>query len=83
MFTSIHEVWPGHFLNFMHANRAPWLYGRAFVSYAYAEGWAHYTEEMMLEAGLPDCCGVAVGFDRVVMLGLGLEHLDQVISFPS
>ena len=23
LFTSIHEVWPGHFLNFMHANRSP------------------------------------------------------------
>lgn len=52
LFTSIHEVWPGHFLNFMHANRADFTYGRAFVSYAFAEGWAHYTEEMMLEAGL-------------------------------
>ncbi len=54
LFTSVHEVWPGHFLNFMHANRAPWLFGRAWVSYAYAEGWAHYTEELMLEAGLRD-----------------------------
>lgn len=54
LFTSVHEVWPGHFLNFMHANRSPWLYGRAFVSYAFAEGWAHYAEEMMLEAGLRD-----------------------------
>ncbi len=54
LFTSVHEVWPGHFLNFMHANRSPWLYGRAFVSYAFAEGWAHYTEELMLEAGLRD-----------------------------
>jgi uncharacterized membrane protein len=52
LFTSVHEVWPGHFLNFMHANRAPWEFGRAFVNYAYGEGWAHYTEEMMLEAGL-------------------------------
>jgi len=52
LFTSVHEVWPGHFLNFMHANRSPWLFGRAFVTYAYAEGWAHYTEELMLEAGL-------------------------------
>ncbi len=54
LFTSIHEVWPGHFLNFMHANRAPWVFGRAFVSYAFGEGWAHYTEEMMSEAGLRD-----------------------------
>ena len=31
---------------------AEFFYGRVFVGYAYAEGWAHYTEEMMLEAGL-------------------------------
>lgn len=52
--TSIHEVWPGHFLNFLHANRADWIFGRAYVGYAFAEGWAHYTEEMMLDAGLRD-----------------------------
>jgi len=52
LFTSVHEVWPGHFLNFLHANRAPFFYGRVFVGYAFAEGWAHYTEEMMIEAGL-------------------------------
>lgn len=52
LFTSVHEVWPGHFLNFLHANRAPWVFGRLFVTYAFGEGWAHYTEEMMLDAGL-------------------------------
>ncbi len=52
LFTSVHEVWPGHFLNFTHANRANWIFGRVFVSYAFGEGWAHYSEEMMLEAGL-------------------------------
>ncbi len=52
LFTSVHEVWPGHFLNFTHANRADWDFGRVFVTYAFGEGWAHYTEEMMLEAGL-------------------------------
>ena len=52
MFTSVHEVWPGHFLNFLHAKRAEFFYGRVFVGYAFAEGWAHYTEEMMIEAGL-------------------------------
>lgn len=54
LFTSVHEVWPGHFLNFLHANRADWIFGRLFVTYAFGEGWAHYTEEMMLEAGLRD-----------------------------
>ncbi len=52
LFTSAHEVWPGHFLQFLHANRAEWKFGQLFVGYAYAEGWAHYTEEMMFDAGL-------------------------------
>ena len=52
LFTSVHEVWPGHFLNFLHSNRAQSKFGQVFVGYAFAEGWAHYTEEMMLEAGL-------------------------------
>ena len=52
--TTIHEVWPGHFLNFLHANRSDSVFGQMFVGYAFAEGWAHYTEEMMLDAGLHD-----------------------------
>lgn len=52
LFTSVHEVWPGHFLNFLHANRSKNMFGRVFVGYAFAEGWAHYTEEMMRQAGL-------------------------------
>jgi hypothetical protein len=52
LFTSAHEVWPGHFLQFLHANRSEWTFGRLFVGYSYAEGWAHYTEEMMFDAGL-------------------------------
>jgi uncharacterized protein (DUF885 family) len=54
LFTSVHEVWPGHFLNFLHANRSPFTFGRVFVGYAFAEGWAHYGEEMMWDAGLGD-----------------------------
>ncbi|MDQ3222701.1 MAG: DUF885 domain-containing protein, partial [Gemmatimonadota bacterium] len=52
LFTSVHEVWPGHFLNFLHSNRAKSKFGQVFVGYAFAEGWAHYTEEMMYEMGL-------------------------------
>ncbi len=47
-----HEVWPGHFLQFLHANRVPSRFGQVFVGYAFAEGWAHYSEEMMWDAGL-------------------------------
>jgi uncharacterized protein (DUF885 family) len=52
LFTSVHEVWPGHFLNFLHARRSDWVFGRLYVTYAFGEGWAHYSEEMMLDAGL-------------------------------
>jgi uncharacterized protein (DUF885 family) len=52
LFTSVHEVWPGHFLQFLHANRCRSRIGQLFVGYAYAEGWAHYTEEMMWDSGL-------------------------------
>ena len=52
LFTSVHEVWPGHFLNFIHANRSKNMFGRVFVGYAFAEGWAHYSEEMMRVKGL-------------------------------
>jgi lysyl-tRNA synthetase class 2 len=34
-----------------------------------------------LEAGLPDCAGVALGLDRVLLLALGERHLDAVLPF--
>jgi uncharacterized protein (DUF885 family) len=52
LFTSVHEVWPGHFLQFLHANRNPSPVGKLFVGYAFGEGWAHYVEEAMWEMGL-------------------------------
>ena len=35
-----------------------------------------------LKQGLPDCSGVALGVDRLVMLALGAESLSEVIAFP-
>lgn len=34
-----------------------------------------------LNAGLPDCAGVALGVDRLIMLALGKKHINDVLSF--
>lgn len=34
-----------------------------------------------LEQGIPDCAGVALGVDRLVMLALGAESIKDVVSF--
>ena len=49
---SIHEVYPGHYTQFLHlkASSANNL-EKIFWSYAYVEGWAHYTEKMLLDEG--------------------------------
>ena len=52
LFTSAHEVYPGHFIQYLHAHRANSEIGQLFVGYAFSEGWAHYTEEMMYDMGL-------------------------------
>lgn len=48
---SIHEVYPGHFVHHLHNRYGNplSLTNRVSTSYAFTEGWAHYTEQMMVE----------------------------------
>jgi uncharacterized protein (DUF885 family) len=50
--TSIHEAYPGHFVQYLHLNASnATRIEKIFSSYAFEEGWAHYCEQMMLEQG--------------------------------
>lgn len=50
--TTIHEVWPGHYLQRLHVRRTEQSLARKiWSSYSFAEGWAHYCEQAAIEAG--------------------------------
>jgi len=53
---SLHEVWPGHFMQYLTRRAHPdWSLARKMAhSYSTTEGWAHYAEQMMIEQGLGD-----------------------------
>ena len=50
---SIHEVYPGHFLHYQHLRRVESKARKSimFAPASFVEGWAHYCEQMMIEAG--------------------------------
>jgi uncharacterized protein (DUF885 family) len=50
---SMHEVYPGHYLHYQHLRKVASKVRRStlFTPASYVEGWAHYCEQMMLEAG--------------------------------
>ncbi|WP_228499561.1 DUF885 domain-containing protein [Thermogemmata fonticola] len=48
---TIHEAYPGHYVQLAYANRHPSLIRKVFASGVFAEGWAVYTEQMMLDQG--------------------------------
>jgi uncharacterized protein (DUF885 family) len=51
--TTVHEVFPGHYVQFLHFRAASTSLARkAYISSAFTEGWAHYSEQMAVEAGL-------------------------------
>jgi uncharacterized protein (DUF885 family) len=49
--TAIHEVYPGHYTQFLWVQAAPTKTRKLLYNNSNAEGWAHYTEQMMLDEG--------------------------------
>jgi uncharacterized protein (DUF885 family) len=50
--TTVHEVWPGHYLQSLHFRKtAQTLARKVWFSYSFIEGWAHYCEQAALEVG--------------------------------
>jgi uncharacterized protein (DUF885 family) len=51
---TIHEAYPGHYVQLAYSNRHPSLVRKVLWSGSFAEGWAVYTEQMMLDQGYGD-----------------------------
>ena len=48
---SVHEVWPGHYLQFLYSHNLPSDVRKVFGSATNSEGWAHYCEQMVIDEG--------------------------------
>jgi uncharacterized protein (DUF885 family) len=48
---SVHEVWPGHYLQFLYAKTFPSDIRKVFGASSNSEGWAHYCEQMVIDEG--------------------------------
>jgi uncharacterized protein (DUF885 family) len=76
--TSIHEAYPGHYVQFLCLNASPAnKLEKIFGSYAFIEGWAHYTEQMMLDEGFGGSS--ADGTDRVRAAKYRVAQADEAL----
>jgi uncharacterized protein (DUF885 family) len=48
---SVHEVWPGHYLQYLYSKRLPSDVRKVFGADTNSEGWAHYCEQMVIDEG--------------------------------
>ena len=73
---SIHEVYPGHFLQSQHLRKVESKVRKSimFAPASFVEGWAHYSEQMMLEAGFGRQ-------DPSIKLGQLAEALIRLVRF--
>ncbi|RYZ46036.1 MAG: DUF885 domain-containing protein [Myxococcaceae bacterium] len=76
---SIHEAYPGHYVQFLWTNRIPSKVRRLFGSGSFSEGWGLYTEQMMLDEGYGGT-GPQVDRLRLNQLALYLQRLARYMA---
>jgi uncharacterized protein (DUF885 family) len=76
--TAVHEVYPGHYTQFLWVQEAPTKTRKLIYSNSNAEGWAHYCEQMMLDEGYGRTPGVPLDKDAA-FLRLRLGQLQDAL----
>jgi uncharacterized protein (DUF885 family) len=76
--TAIHEAYPGHYVQFLWVQRAPNKVRKLLGCGSNAEGWAHYTEQMMLDEGYGRTAGLPEKEDAT-FLKLRLGQLQDAL----
>jgi uncharacterized protein (DUF885 family) len=76
--TAVHEVYPGHYTQFLWVQDAPSKARKLIFSGSNAEGWAHYCEQMMLDEGYGRRPGVPLDKDTA-FLQLRLGQLQDAL----
>lgn len=76
--TAVHEVYPGHYIQFLWVPYAPTKVRKLLGCSSNAEGWAHYTEQMMLDEGYGRTPGTDPGHDQA-FLKLRLGQLQDAL----
>ncbi|MDQ3020395.1 MAG: DUF885 domain-containing protein [Bacteroidota bacterium] len=69
---TIHEAYPGHYVQFLHLNASDVSKLQKILgSYPFSEGWAHYTEQMLIEEGF------GTDKDKITAAKYKLAQLDE------
>ena len=76
--TAVHEVYPGHYVQFLWLFSAPTKVRKLLGCASNAEGWAHYSEQMMLDEGFGRTPGTDVAHD-ISFLKLRLGQLQDAL----
>jgi uncharacterized protein (DUF885 family) len=76
--TAVHEVYPGHYTQFLWVPYAPSKVRKLLGCSSNAEGWAHYSEQMMLDEGYGRTPGVDQDHDTA-FLKLRLGQLQDAL----